>query len=360
MSEGSLRIALVLASATVGGTEQQAALLARELARAGDHVDVFLVDARGVVQDFAPATLWNGDGSGPKASVRRTWRLRHRLRTGRYDIVHAVLARAHVLSPWLVRHGTPVVAWRRNLGIHLQGRPVQARLEDLASKRWDVVISNSEPVRDYWERRGQRGRLGLDRIIRNGIAATRFEPVDPADLAGELPLLVSVGNLRPVKAHPVAIDVAAALGRRGMPVRLAIIGEGRDRAALTAYANERDVDLLLPGHLADTRPWLAAADCCLHTATTEGSSNAVAEALAAGRPVVSTDVGDAAQLLPSQWLATVGDVDGLAAAVTGILIDPASARAEAHVRRSLLITQRGVGAFVAEHRALYTHLKERS
>ena len=89
---------------------------------------------------------------------------------------------------------------------------------------------------------------------------------------------------------------------------------------LEETASGLGVDLVLPGMVEDTRPYLGVADLYVHPSHSEGSSNAIAEAMASGLAVVATDVGGARELL--------GD--------TGVLVPPGSARRFVEEMASLL------------------------
>lgn len=295
------RVAFVLSHTARGGTEQQAALLVRALLREGVEVDVFVLSGTLADCDF---------GSAPVVSLSKTrvglaglcdvflasLRLAVLLRRRRYVVIHAVLARAHVLGPLLAPRRTRVVAWRRNQGDHSESRRLRSWLELRASHRCDLIIANSAAVAEYWIKRHNVGREGI-RVIPNALEPWRFEsPRTHSERTSEITLL-SIGNLRSVKGHAVLLEAAAELRRSGLDLGVTILGEGSLRDSLQTQAQALGVPLELPGYVSDPRPYLASADVYVHPSLSEGASNAIAEAMAQGCAIVATTVGGAREML---------------------------------------------------------------
>jgi len=111
-------------------------------------------------------------------------------------------------------------------------------------------------------------------------------------------VVLAVGALKAQKDHARALEALAEL-RRGREAVLVILGGALDSAGLVeidrlAAAAARTGTagaLRLPGFVDPVEPWYAAADALLNASRYEGLSMATAEALAAGLPVVATDVG---------------------------------------------------------------------
>ncbi|RZL35042.1 MAG: glycosyltransferase family 4 protein [Rubrivivax sp.] len=135
--------------------------------------------------------------------------------------------------------------------------------------------------------------------LRNGVDLERFRPLPQADMRAELgvggePLLLSVGHLIERKGHHVAIEALAELVRTRPGARLVIIGEGVERAALTALASRLGVadKVRLTGSLPNTDllKWYSAADVLLLCSSREGWANVLLESMACGTPVVATSI----------------------------------------------------------------------
>ena len=151
-----------------------------------------------------------------------------------------------------------------------------------------------------------------------------------------------MGRLVPQKDW--ATLVRAAAGYTGPPAHWAIAGEGQDRAALLALIDELGVAdrVSLLGLRTDAPDLLAACDALVLSSTYEGLPNVVLEAMAAGRPVVATQVGGCAELLGSRFgtLVPPGRPAELAAAMTALATQDRAERsatgaaAQEHVRQN--------------------------
>lgn len=115
---------------------------------------------------------------------------------------------------------------------------------------------------------------------------------EPAEEAG-LVRLLWVGRLEAEKRPAIALRALRAACDAGYEARLTIVGTGRLLGALTREARVLGVTerVTFAGVQKDVRPFYAAADLLLATSAFEGYGMAIVEALAAGVPVLSTDVG---------------------------------------------------------------------
>jgi glycosyltransferase involved in cell wall biosynthesis len=146
-----------------------------------------------------------------------------------------------------------------------------------------------------------------------------------AELTGDgRPLVLTVARLDPQKGHPFLLEAAAELPG----AVFALAGEGADRAALEARATVLGVAdrVRFLGHRDDVPDLLAACDVFALPSLFEGSSLAVLEAMAAGKPVLSCAVGGTDELIDDGedgLLAAPADAAALAAALRRLLGDPA-------------------------------------
>lgn len=165
-----------------------------------------------------------------------------------------------------------------------------------------------------------------------------------------VPVIMGAGRLTRQKDFPTLIRAFARL-RAGRPARLVILGEGRDRDALAALAEELGVaaDVALPGFQANPYAWLARARLFVLSSRWEGFGNVLAEAMALGVPVVAADCrsGPRELLADGRYgpLVPVGDAEAMARAMAETLDRPTPAevlraaiepyRAETSARRYL-------------------------
>jgi glycosyltransferase involved in cell wall biosynthesis len=140
------------------------------------------------------------------------------------------------------------------------------------------------------------------RLIRNGI----IEPVPAGhDVRGELEIppdaevVGTVAVLRPEKAVDVLIEAAALLSDDFPRLRVLIAGSGPEEERLRAMVRDRGLErrVLLLGLRRDVADVLAALDVVAFSSDREGTPLAVMEAMAAGKPVVATNVGGVPDLI---------------------------------------------------------------
>ena len=267
-------------------------------------------------------------------------RLRGRHR--RYSLIHvhcselpwtflfAIVARALLRRPLvLTTHCSAIATFRPEtpLGWLLIG-PARV-FERMAVRRADAVIVLTERVREAYLR---RGLTTADRVhvVPDGVRLAAFRQPESTVDEPDPPVVLYCGRFAPEKGWADYVDAAGILARSGVVARFAMAGDGNElphcRARLRRLGIESTVDLL--GHL--ERPEIAAA---VKSATLvvipsrhEEMGGTVLEAMAAGRPVVVTDVGglpsvvghgEAGVIVPA-W-----DPAALAEAIRGLLDSPA-------------------------------------
>ena len=233
--------------------------------------------------------------------------------------------------------GKPLVITARGSDINLIPRHPGPRRQILrAAEKADALISVSEALRQAMIGLG----MAAEKItaLRNGVDLERFRPADGAAFREAWglgrPLLLSVGNLVPLKGHEQVIRALEALPE----AQLAIVGSGPDAGRLTALAQslglESRVRLIgAVGH-ADLAEVYSAADVMVLASSSEGWPNVLLEAMACGTAVVATARGGTPEVVTT---ATAGRLietpspESIAREVAALLDDPpARAAVRAH------------------------------
>ena len=126
--------------------------------------------------------------------------------------------------------------------------------------------------------------------------------------AEDLPIVMAVGRLAPVKAFDVLLKAFV-----GIDARLVIVGDGDERESLQQLTEQLGLShrVLFLGHRHDVGSLLQVADLCVISSHREGFSYVAVESLQAGCLVVSTRVGLPAEWLPPALLTAPNDVEGL-------------------------------------------------
>ncbi|HEX6625134.1 MAG TPA: glycosyltransferase [Pyrinomonadaceae bacterium] len=331
-----------------GGSERQCVQLTRLLHEGGRHrVRLAALDGTGPLRAEAESI---GLGEVPSfpltsfydrnaaAQLRRFARL---LREWQIDLVHAHDFYTNIFGmagAALAR--VPVrIASRRESAV----RSARQRLVERAAYRLaDAVVANCEEVRRQLVAEG----VAADKTvtIHNGLDLRRVElPADfdrretlaalglPAEEG--LRFVTILANLRiELKDHPTFLRAASRVRAAVPEARFVLAGEGELASPLRALAAELGVgdSALFIGRCRRVAELLAVSDVCVLSSKAEGFSNSILEYMAAGRPVVATDVGGAREAVvegETGHLVASGDDEALAARISALLGEPERARA---------------------------------
>jgi glycosyltransferase involved in cell wall biosynthesis len=207
------------------------------------------------------------------------------------------------LVPWLIKRFYP---WANGIVVVSHGvRDDMAQLTKIPLERITVIYNPSVVGAEVWD----KAQAPLDHPW--------FKP-------GQPPVLVAVGRLQMQKDYPTLLHAFAQV-RKNRPVRLLILGEGKERPMLEELIKELGLeqDISLPGFVMNPYAYMARASLFVLSSRWEGLPTVLIEALCCGTPVVSTDCpsgpreilkdGKYGQLVP------VGDVDALARAIEAAL-----------------------------------------
>jgi len=341
-----MRIAHLIESDGPGGAEQVVGHMATMLQAAG---------ARNVVFVHADGEGWLArqlEGSGVAVEYFRqderlsrtcARTLEEGFRRHRIEVAHSHEFAMAVYGAWASwRAGIPHVITMHG-GRYYAGR-LRRRLAlraAIAASGRTVAVSRSlasQLSRDLWIR---RSRVTM---IANGVRYVRPDRVTLREELGLGPddcLVVSIGNLYPVKGHCHLIEAVARLATAHPTVHVAIAGRGGLLESLTVQARDRGVAgrIHFLGLRADVAAVLEAADLFVLPSLSEGLPLALLEAMFARRPIVATDVGEVATALAggeAGALVEPGNPSALTAAIDSLLSDPnrAARLADAAVHRA--------------------------
>lgn len=196
--------------------------------------------------------------------------------------------------------GRPVVVTARGSDLNLIARhAVPRRWIQWAARHADGLVAVSAGLANRLAALGTpRQRI---RLLRNGVDLALFRPGEREAarraLGWSRPTLLAVGNLVPLKRHRLMVEALALLP----DAELVIVGEGPERAAITALARARGVSdrLRLFGRMPQDRlaELYGAADLTLLVSTHEGWPNVLLESMACGTPVVVSDIDGIADIV---------------------------------------------------------------
>jgi glycosyltransferase involved in cell wall biosynthesis len=266
------------------------------------------------------------------------------------------------------RAGVPVFVAHEHTWSY-EGKPYRMFLDrNLIARRADAFVAVS--------REDQRRMIALERIphyktrfIANGIATSR--PPDPSrDVRAELgidpsqPVVGTVATIRPQKALDVLLRAAAQIREAVPEVRVLVAGgsddpeeERRLRRLLAELELEATVTLL--GARPDVPELLAAFDVAALSSDFEGSPLSLLEYMQAAKPVVATRVGGVPDIVEdgvTGLLVEPRDPAALAAAISGLLGDPARAAQIGEAGRERQLRDFTLAAMAARVGDLYEEL----
>jgi glycosyltransferase involved in cell wall biosynthesis len=280
-------------------------------------------------------------------------RLRAHIRRGAFGVVHGHMYAANIAAN-IATIATPAAVVN---GYHSESPfsgAGQARMALRTQRRVGAFVAVSRAVADTLEQTGlPRERLV---VIHNGI--DEVPPFQPPPASGPL-RLVWAGRFVKQKRHDVMLEAFAQAVREGADAKLVLVGAGptMEKARAQAQALGIAEHVTFAGQQADVRPFLLAAHAFLTCSEREGFSNALLEAVAAGRGVIASSIRAHAELLSGSGAGMLEELraEAFARRISELAANPAAALAmgEAAHRLAARFT---VAATAEKTAALYARL----
>jgi glycosyltransferase involved in cell wall biosynthesis len=362
------RILHIVPSLARSGTTAQLALLLAGLPRNEFEAHVTALDCGGsAAEDFRRL------GIEPKIIGRRWkadpiawWRLRRHLAELRPQLVqtwqfeansYGRIAALSIGTGSMVATERAVDTWKSDLEFIIDRR---------LAKRTDRIVVDSVAVREFYVAQGLPAEKLT--IIRSGVTVpTTVKSDDRAQLLSELglspdaKLIAYIGPITQRKRLKELVWATDQLKAVNISAHLLMIGAGPDRQALQRYRwlNRVDERVHFLGARDDV-PWLLAnVDVLWQSSATEGHSNAILEAMAAGIPVVAADAaGNRELVVPGEtgYLVSTDERAGFARGTLSLLENPALARQFGAAGQQRVAALHRPEEMIARYAALYREL----
>ncbi|GMV97504.1 MAG: glycosyltransferase [Phycisphaerae bacterium] len=282
-------------------------------------------------QAGVPVQVCGARGAGDLRALWRLWRL---LRADPPDILHALLFHANVAARLIgPAAGVPIRRILCEIQTVERERRWHLYVDNLTCRLCRLEIGNSPSVVAHLRRQAHvppaRLRCEFGAVDVAAIAAA--QPASPAELGipSEETIILWTGRLDPVKGFE---EMLAGFKRAGLPsTRLVLIGDGPYRPTIERLIRELGLvgSVILLGERSDVPSWLRLAHLFLFCSRTEGLPNSVLEAMAAGLPIIATDVPGCRDLIRHQetgWLVKPGSPESIAGGLACLLSDRTLAR----------------------------------
>lgn len=389
MLNRQIKIVRIIARLNVGGPAIHTILLTERLnddrfksilvsgsVDAGEKDMAYLAEEKGVQPVIIPELARKIDLGRDLAAFFKIFRL---LKRERPDIVHTHTAKAGALGRTAaILAGIPV-------RIHtFHGHIFESYFSSFSAgiflfierflaffSKYIVVVSEAQ--KQEIAGRYKITRADKIRVVPLGLELERFASVGPRNgkLRGELRisegviLIGIVGRLVPVKNHRMLLDACKKLLdlAGGIDIRCAVIGGGDERPSLERYARELGIvdKVAFCGWKESMADVYADLDIVALTSLNEGTPVALIEALASGRPVVSTDVGGVKDVVEegvNGYLVALGDSSGLAERLLELARDPEKRAAFGRNGRQQVMRKYSKERLVRDMKALYEEALE--
>jgi glycosyltransferase involved in cell wall biosynthesis len=362
-----LRVMFIITSMHVGGAETLLLNLLRRIDRSRFSPELCCLKELGELgQQLQREIPVHDKLLRNKFDIRVLWRLTKLLRKRQIDAVITVGAGDKMFWGRLAarRAGMPVVI----SALHSTGWPdcitwLNRRLNPLT----DAFVAVADRHAKYLV---EHEHLPSDRVvvISNGVDTDQFRRTHPiADLRQQLgiphsaPLVGIVAVLRPEKNHEMFLRVAARVRRDVVEAQFLIIGDGPRRSELELLAMQLGLSdcVHFLGKRTDVAELLGLLDVFLLTSHMEANPVSILEALASGKPVVSTAVGSIPQTVidgVTGYLVEPNDELTMARRVSELLLDPAKSQHLGAAGRRLVIENWSLERMVAGYEDLIERL----
>jgi sugar transferase (PEP-CTERM/EpsH1 system associated) len=300
MSGAKLHVCHVVLSLNPGGLENGVINVINGLPRDSFRSSVICLQEAGAFAQRiqVPGVQVTAMGLKPGNDPWMPLRVARRLRTLKPDIVHTRNIEAFFYGAVAAKLARVPHLVHSEHGRTFPETALRSRLQRLLLKGTDYAFTVSRQLRSDME--SHIGvRPGIFDVLYNGVDMRKFSgPASASPAQSQTVTILSIGRLAAVKNYALLLQALAQLPR-DLVWRYQCVGEGPEREALQALAASLGLDDRVDflGHREDVDVLLRGADIFVLPSLSEGMSNTLLEAMAAGVVAVASNVGGNAEIV---------------------------------------------------------------
>ena len=318
-TDKAVRVLFVVRSLHVGGMEQMVIELATSLREAGYQVRFCTIEDPGqIAGQLLPVSIkLDALNKPPGLRLDYVYRLRTLLDAWRPDIIHSHNETGHFYASLAnigVFRNTKLIHTKHGRGDPGDRKSVIRNC--LSSRLSDIVVAVSKDVANVCSE-VENVPASKVRTIINGVGLDPYLRLNRDGIDKGPIVFGHVGRLTEVKNQKLIIDAFGKVHKQLPQTRLVIAGDGPLRSELEQQARSLGIasSITFLGYQSDIASVLSELDIFLLSSVSEGTPLVVIEAMAAGCPVIATDVGGLSEMIEDQqsgMLVPSGDAISLA------------------------------------------------
>lgn len=302
-----MKVVVMCSSFVVGGAENMVAQLVAGLDKEKFDVVVLTSNPRenNHIQDLVDASgvktyYYSSSKKSVYSRIKNFVRINSILKKERPDIVHTNLSIVVYVLPYVLFHRVKLIHTVHNIPNKDLGRGSRFLLKILVKLKKIKFSSISRIIQKEIVKEYNVGE-SLCPVIVNPVDCKKYEMIAVQSRNREKGVFhfVSVGRLSNQKNHMLLIQAFKKVVEKKQNVLLTIAGDGLLRGRLTDYVHRMALDdrVIFLGEIADVPNLLAQCDAFVLSSDYEGLPLTLLEAMAAGLPIISTNVGGVSDIV---------------------------------------------------------------
>ena len=301
-----MKIMQIVAGESTGGTAKHVLELSSELSRSSEVIVVCDQSFKGKLED----TIQHIHFDFSKSTLPATFQLYQIICQIKPDIIHTHGNKASKFAGIIRRFvSIPCIG---TIHWHLKKKK-----EKSFFSRLDLVIGVSDGVLE-----GVKCKRKV--VVHNGIPyippqQTKQQIRSKLNLTDSHPVVVAIGRMTKSKGFDILVSAWASIN-----AHLILIGDGPAKPELEAMAKELNIadHVHFLGNIDNATQFFPAIDLVVVSSLHEGFSYVIAEALIHKKPIISTDVTLARQILPSNWVVKASNIKLMREKILSALATP--------------------------------------